>query len=103
MSTSSLLLVAAIATAPTAALANGWEFINTAADDTLYFGKKLATVDGVTVIKIRAANDPDEPEPYTFSFAVKCASNRFQAYDGTWRPVEKRKVTHGWHQFACKK
>ena len=103
MSTPSLLLVAAIATSPAAAMATEWQFIGTATDETVYFGKKLVTEGGITVIRVKAVGDPEEPQPYVFSHAVKCASNQFMNTDRAWKPVEKGTMGSLWFQFACKK
>jgi len=103
MSTHSLLLVAAIATSPVTAIASDWQFIGTAADETVYFGKPLTVEGDTTVIRLKAVNDPEEPKPYKFSFAVKCATRQFLDAEGDWKPVDKEKMGYYWFRFACKK
>jgi len=103
MSTHALALAVAIATSPNIAAASQWQFVGNAADETAYFGRKIATEGDITVIKIKGVNDPDEPKPYEFTFVVNCATKQWQDSDRTWKPVPMEQVGGYWFKFACNK
>ena len=93
-----LALCLAMATSPAAA--SDYEYLNVAADQTVYFAK-VGAQEGNTVVLLMkwTASDGRQGD---FSSAFRCGEGLTDSSKGGWEPVVPGSIGHNWYEYACK-
>lgn len=93
-----LALCLAMATSPAAA--SDYEYLNVAADKTVYFAK-VGAQEGNTVVLLMkwTASDGRQGD---FSSAFRCGEGLTDSSEGGWEPVAPDSIGHTWYEYACK-
>ena len=93
-----LALCLAMATSP--AVASDYEYLNVAADKTVYFAK-VGAQEGNTVVLLMkwTASDGRQGD---FSSAFRCSEGLTDSSKGGWEPVVPGSIGHTWYEYACK-
>ena len=94
-----LALCLAMATSPAAA--SDYEYLNVAADQTVYFAK-VGAQEGNTVVLFMKWTAPDGRQG-DFSSAFRCGEGLTDSSEGGWEPVVPGSIGHTWYEYACKK
>ena len=86
------------------AAASSWTYINNADDGSLYFGRNLRRIEGITFIELKVESSPDgrNGDAHSWTTAFNCKNKTYQK-NGEFIGVKKSWVAHGWLKFACKK
>ena len=94
-----LALCLAMAASPAAA--SDYEYLNVAADKTVYFAK-VGAQEGNTVVLLMKWTAPDGRQG-DFSSAFRCGEGLTDSSEGGWEPVVPGSIGHTWYEYACKK
>ena len=93
-----LALCLAMATSPVAA--SDYEYLNVAADQTVYFAK-VGAQEGNTVVLFMKWTASDGRQG-NFSSAFRCGEGLTDSSEGGWEPVVPESIGHTWYEYACK-
>ena len=93
-----LALCLAMAAIPAAA--SDYEYLNVAADQTVYFAK-VGAQEGNTVVLFMKWTAPDGRQG-DFSSAFRCGEGLTDSSEGGWEPVVPESIGHTWYEYACK-
>ena len=93
-----LALCLAMATCP--AVASDYEYLNVAADKTVYFAK-VGAQEGNTVVLFMKWTALDGSQG-DFSSVFRCGEGRTDSSKGGWEPVVPDSIGHTWYEYACK-
>ena len=93
-----LALCLAMAASP--AVASDYEYLNVAADKTVYFAK-VGAQEGNTVVLFMKWTALDGRQG-DFSTAFRCGEGLTDSSEGGWEPVVPGSIGHTWYEYACK-
>ena len=93
-------LVLCLAMAASPAVASDYEYLNVAADQTVYFAKVGAQEGNTVVLFMKwTASDGRQGD---FSTAFRCGEGLTDSSEGGWEPVVPDSIGHTWYEYACK-
>ena len=93
-----LALCLAMAAVPAAG--SDYEYLNVAADKTVYFAK-VGAQEGNTVVLFMKWTAPDGRQG-DFSSAFRCGEGLTDSNKGGWESVVPGSIGHTWYKYACK-
>lgn len=97
------LAIPAIASDQEALKTGSWDFMNSAADGTSYFGQVQTRLDDQIVLRVRVKGDPSiENKDYVIITAIKCREGMFKQAGDQWRKPTDDMVVKWWIEFACR-
>ena len=93
-----LALCLAMAAVP--AVASDYEYLNVAADKTVYFAK-VGAQEGNTVVLFMKWTAPDGRQG-NFSSAFRCGEGLTDSNEGGWKPLMPALIGQTRHEYTCK-
>ena len=93
-------LVLCLAMAASPAVASDYEYLNVAADKTVYFAKVGAQEGNTVVLFMKwTASDGRQGD---FSTTFRCGEGLTYSSEGGWEPVVPESIGHTWHETPAK-
>lgn len=97
------LVVALSFTAPVQA-AGQWQFITSADDDTLYFGRNIRHHSGLTFVEVKTEGAPEggNGAKNAWTQPLNCSAKTYMDNRKKWHAANSGTVAEDWLEYACK-